>query len=133
MSFHKKKTEKIELVARPGNFTGTRCTFLIQSFLSNDIKYVLDSPFDTTEKKSKKLRCNYIQDCGNITAEEMNVEKKIFKIDPNFRVVALAEPPSSTSGGGIGSGGGSSQQQQVGSLAIQYNASSKCILCSAPS
>ena len=54
----------------------------------------------------------------------MNVEKKIFKIDPNFRVVALAEPPSSTSGGGIGSGGGSSQQQQVGSLAIQYNASS---------
>ena len=55
----------------------------------------------------------------------MNVEKKIFKIDPNFRVVALAEPPSSTSSGGVGSGGGSSQQQQVGSLAIQYNASSK--------
>ena len=71
------------------------------------------------------------QDCGNITAEEMNVEKKIFKIDPNFRVVALAEPPSSTSSGGVGSGGGSSQQQQVGSLAIQYNTSSKCILCSA--
>ena len=51
----------------------------------------------------------------------MNVEKKIFKIDPNFRVVALAEPPSSTSSGGVGSGGGSGQQQQVGSLAIQYN------------
>ena len=40
-------------------------------------------------------------ECGNASEDQMNSDKKIFKIKPNFRLVALAEPPSASAAGEI--------------------------------